>query len=195
MRYEDVITEQDGYRVVIEADEYPEPPYFEGGAPVLRIEPSSYGARSVEHIDAGTDNRTSDARIEEAVRHWSTHPGEGGWFLFEKYLRAFYGVKHIETFYSGDYWYVAYDPTDEITRLGLEAAEATHEKWVRTSLAEYDAWVNGDVHVVVTQKLVHWTSDRGTERDAWEVVDSIGGFYGYDAAKEYAENYALQNAG
>jgi hypothetical protein len=191
MSYEDVITEKNGYRVVIRADEDAEPPYFEGSAPILRIEPSSYGARSAGHIDAGAGHRTMDARIEAAVRHWSTRPGETDWRLFEKYLRAFYGVRHIKSFYSGSYWYVAYDPTDAIVQLGREASEETHEQWVNDSLEEYRAWVDGDVNVVITQKLVHWTSDQGAERDEWEDVDAIGGFYGYESAKEYAENEAL----
>jgi hypothetical protein len=176
MSYQDTVTKKGDYRVVLRLDEYPEEPYNEGAAPIFRMD----GRYNVEQV-LGKDFEHA-GNVEEALYKWDT-PNHGGWLLVEKYLRAFHGVKHIETYYSGSYWYVAIDPQAWREDVGAPADVNAP----KAALEEYKAWINGEVYTVVTQRLTNWTSDQGDERDEWEDIDAIGGYYGYDYAVEAAK--------
>jgi len=41
-------------------------------------------------------------------------------------------------------------------------------------------WINGDVFAWRLEHREHWTSDQGAERDTWEVIEAVGGYYGDD---------------
>lgn len=184
MNEENVVEERDGYRVIVEIDQYLEEPYDDGQSPVLRIA----GFRQ-EHI-AGTSftSAESDERIEEAVSKWGG-PSAPEWHLVEKYLRAFHGVTQIETYYSGSYyWYVTYDSAEWRDAVGLtEPGGADISAW--------KAYCEGEVYAYRVQKLVKWVTldpaldpeDRA--RETWEDTEySCSGLYGY----EYAEQAALE---
>jgi hypothetical protein len=205
MSYDEILKEEDALRVRLVSDEYPEEPYDDFRAPLLRIDVKRWYTKVAEHITVGSRPTDDDDAIENAVRHWSTRPGDEDWPKFEKYLRAYYGVTRIDTWYSGDYWYVSYDSDtwkryigydDVIAPLGSFPADYT----LATDLiGEYKDYVNGEVYSYVVEHKVHVYQDRrihaangdfraeSTEYDTWEQVDAIGGFYGYKNAVEAAE--------
>jgi hypothetical protein len=187
MSSEDVLEERNGYRVRLEQDDSPEQPYDDGAWPVLRISVSRYYPNP-EHLNAsGSRPHDLDDTVENAVSHWQTTPSGRNWKLFEKWLRAYLGVTRVEFFSSGDYWYVAYD-----SAAWRKWARVTAEQIAREDpLADWRAWVEGDVYGYVIEKRVTWrpvscAADDDVTMDTWEHVNSCWGFYGYDYAKEVA---------
>jgi len=182
----EVIEERDGYRVCLKIEEGPEEPYDDFQSPLLRIDPHTF---KVEHIQTGNARPTDDdERIEEAVSHWGTTPADSDWKLFEKYLRAYYGVTQIVTYRSQDYWYVTYDSKSWRDAVGASEGSA--------NLGEYKAWIEGEVYYWVIEKQVTWTTDDlppGTQAAmrTWEHVDDCGSYYG----DEYAEQEARRAFG
>lgn len=172
MSYEEILeTSDDGrFRVKLVLDEYPDEPYDDGQSPLLRIDTHGYGHRG-EHIMATGRPLDDDDAVENAIHHWATCPADSDWQLFEKYLRAYFGVTTIETWHSGSYWYVTYDP-------------ARWREWAGTpegsvDMSEYRAWCEGDVWGWVVEKNVTWhTEDDFPDMATWEHVDSCWGYYG-----------------
>ena len=192
----EILEERDGYRVRLEQDEYAEEPYDDGSWPVLRIEPGNWGSSSaVAHLNAGNSRpHDLDDKVENAVWHWLTTPSDSDWPKFEKWLRAYLGVTRIETYYSGSYWYVAYDSARWREWADVDLEHASGED----PLAEIKAWVEGDVWSWVTEKQVTLYvrntefGDYAEHSQVWEVVDSCGGYYGYGWAEENARaHFAL----
>jgi hypothetical protein len=186
----DVLEERNGYRVRLRADEYAEEPYDESQAPLLRI----YRSYDIEHIQIGGRPTDDDSQIEEAVRLWGG-PSSDEWGKVETYLRAFYGVTTIETYYSDNTWYIAYDSAAWRKYAGWEPGDTLPEEL--HLMTEWRAYVDGDVYYYVVEKKVHVYQDQrrhapdgfkavSTEYDEWEEVDACHGFYGYDYAKEAA---------
>ena len=176
---ETLATSKDGrYRVQLIADEYADEPCDDGQSPLLRLE-CRYGWRA-DHVMATGRPLDDDARIEEAAERWGT-PYSDDWPLFEKYLRTYYGVTKIETWYSGSYWYVTYDPATWRNHIGALAGSI--------SLDEYRAWCEGDCWGYAVERNVTWHRDDDPDEtmQTWETEDSCWGFYG----REYAEQCAL----
>jgi hypothetical protein len=203
MTYSETLDERNGYRVRLALDESPEKPYDCGQSPLLRIEPMSYGSARVEHIQVGDRPTDDDAAIENAVQHWLTHPGEKDWHLFERYLRAYYGVTVIETYWSESYWYVTYNSKAWRRSIGFDGklAPEDDDNPAKPNLDEYKAWCEGDVYYYVVEKLITWTTDDDfngasvTTMDTWETVDSCGGYYGDEYAREAALEAFVGEAG
>jgi hypothetical protein len=204
---ENILKEQDGYRVRLEPDtDITEPdtditePDDDAAWPVLRIEPRSY---AVTHMNQGSSRpHDLDEAVENAVSHWATSPADSDWKLLEKWLRAYLGVTRIETWYSETYWYVAYDSAAWREWAGAPAGLGTEDP-----LADIRAWVEGDGWGWVIEKRVTWTaavsdgpfSERfgpDTRRDSWEEVASCWGYYGSTYATERAlEEFSAALAG
>ena len=187
----EILEERDGYRVRLVLDEFAEEPYDDGAWPVLRIEPGNWGSSSaVTHMYEGSSRpHDLDGAVENAVWHWMTTPSDSDWPKFEKWLRAYLGVTRVETYYSGSFWYVAYDSAQWRKWACVDPERLPSEN----PLAEIKAWVEGDVWSWVVEKQVAWTSDDwwpGTteyaKRNTWEVVDSCGGYYGSAWAEKSA---------
>jgi hypothetical protein len=192
MSDKEVLEERNGMRLVLEMDPYPEEPYDDGQAPLLRIDNDRYWTsdRGVSHIDGNSRPHDDDERIEEAARRWGASPSHADWKLFEKYLRAFYGVTVIDTHQSQDYWYVSYDSKAWKDYIGLpDNASSAGDLHL---LDEWKAYVEGEVYTYAIEKLVTWTSDEplfGDEqytRQTWEEVDSLGSYYGHEYAEQAA---------
>lgn len=189
MSYSETLAERNRYRVRLELDEYAPEPYDCSQSPLLRLN-KFYGSVRVEHIQVGDRPTDDDAAIENAIAHWATTPSDGDWPKFEKYLRAFFGVRNIVTYFSGSYWYVTYDSEAWRKSLGFTNQEQ-EDKYAKPEMAEYKAWIEGDCYSYVVEKQVEWMA---TEYDAetfptkttWEVVDSCGGYYGEEYAREAA---------
>lgn len=175
-------TSEDGrYRVRLILDEDAGEPYDDGASPLMRLDRTGSGVRA-EHVMATGRPLDADAQVEAAVQHWGVTPADGNWRLVETYLRAFFGVTKIETWHSGSYWYVTYDPAAWREWAGAPEGSA--------NMDEYRAWCEGDVWSWVTEKLVHWTTDDGAVsasfKDEWEHLDSCSGYYGGDYAEKTA---------
>jgi hypothetical protein len=186
MSYSEVLeTSGDGrFRVQLVADECADEPYDDGASPLLRLDQSSYGVKA-EHVMATGRPLDADSYVENAAMCWGP-PNRDSWRLFEKYLRAYFGVTVIETWYSGDYWYVTYDPA--AWREWSGAPEGS------VSMSEYRAYCEGDVWGFVVEQNVTWTTDDDyPDMATWEHVDSCFGFYGRDGANgDYLESTARE---
>lgn len=193
MSYEEILaTSDDGrYRVKLVADEDATEPYDDGQSPLLRIELSSWGTLA-EHIMATGRPLDDDNRIEEAAQSWGP-PSSSNWPKFEKYLRAYYGTREIETWYSGNYWYVTYDTARWREYIGFE--EDTETPHPLVNMTEYRAWCEGDCWGWVVERNVTWHRDDNPDAtmQTWEHVDSCWGYYGRDGANgEYLKSCAME---
>lgn len=176
MSYEEILETRGRFCVKLVTDDYPDKPYDDGQSPLMQIE-DRYDSTRAEHIMTGNYRPTdADAYVEAAVHRWGG-PNSSDWPLVEKYLRAFHGVTAIETWHSGYYWYVTYDPAAWRAHVGAPEGSI--------NMSEYKAYVEGDVWGWVVEKQVTWhTEDPGYEdHDDWEHVDSCFGYYG-----RYGEN-------
>jgi hypothetical protein len=186
------IKEEGDLRVRIEQDEYAEEPYSEGGPAIVRIE-NRWWTRA-EPVSNGPEDGVEI--INNAIKRWGT-PSDSKWPLVEKYLRAYYGTKHIETYNSGEYWYILFDTAE------WRATASKDPDWTIPDnadyLGEWKSWVNGEVYSYFIERKATWrrvdpvTDDQDylDTMTTWEIADSCGGFYGYDVAEEAAlESYA-----
>jgi hypothetical protein len=171
--------------VVLIADEYPDEPYDDGQSPLLRLDINGYRGNRAEHVMATGRPLDDDARIEQAAERWGSD-----FRLLEKYLRACYGVTKVETWHSGSYWYVTYDPAAWREHVGAPAGSV--------DMSEYRAYCEGDVWGYAVERRVTWKpvdapADDDVTMQTWETVDSCFGFYGSDGANgEYLRETALE---
>jgi hypothetical protein len=49
------------------------------------------------------------------------------------------------------------------------------------------------VYLVAVQECVTWSADGRPDRDAWESVEYVGGFYGRDYAEERARDMLTEH--
>jgi hypothetical protein len=177
--YSELLKEQDDLRVQIVADYDAGEPDDDSQSPLLRID-SRHDDWDTAHVDKGTMRpRDDDEKIEYAVLRWGG-PSSRDWRYVEKYLRAFFGVTQIETYWSDTYWYVSYDSEAWRDATGAPAGSA--------DMSDYKAWVEGDVWGYVIEKRVVWQDKYGNlaDQERWEEVDSCWGYYGHDYAEESA---------
>jgi hypothetical protein len=183
MGYSEVLeTSNDGrFRVRLVLDEFADEPYDDGASPLLRLE-YRHGYRA-EHVMTGSRPADADGCVEAAAERWGTD-----FELLEKYLRAYHGATKVETWHSGDYWYVTYDPAAWREWAGAPEGSA--------DMSEYRAWCEGDVWGYVVDKRVTWHTDDPDfeDEDRWEDAgDSCWGFYGRAGANgEYLEQTARE---
>lgn len=202
MGYEYDVEENGDYRCKIVLDESPEPPYDDSQSPILRLD-----LRYPQHatfVDSGSMRpHEEDDYIINAINHWQTKPSDSDWPLFEKYLRAFWGVTQIETFSSNDYWYITYDSVPWRRAIGFDGTVAPLDGGQGTAtLTEYENWVNGEVYGWIVEKKVTWRRvDTTTDDPAyletmtkWEHVDSCFGYYGDDNYLRDSAKEAMRNA-
>lgn len=179
----DVIEETESLRVRLVPDISPDEPYDDGGSPLIRIDyRSTWDTYRAEQVTGITSYRAHDALVSAAAR-WHREPE-----LFERYARIFHGVTKVETWHSGEAWYLACDPADWRELMGLtDEYLVAHPDVVTTDMTEWRAYCEGDVWGYVLEERAHWVRE-GTdeERNTWEQVDSCFGFYGYDYALESA---------
>jgi hypothetical protein len=161
------------FRVRLEPDPYPDEPYDDGQSPLLRLDYRR--GWQAEHVMATGRPTDDDDRIEEAAARWGSN-----FTLLEKYLRAYYGMTAIETWHSGDYWYVTYDTAKWREHVGAPEGSV--------DMSEYKAWCEGDCWFYVVEENVTWqrTDNPDVTMGTWEHVDSCGGFYGSEYAGQCA---------
>jgi hypothetical protein len=180
------IAEAGDLRVRIEIDETPEPPYDEGGAPILRDDENQ--------IDQVTETTSYVVHpgILDAANRWGFDDN-----LFVRYLRAFHGVTRTDRCSVGRSRYLSFDPADWRERVGLTPEFlAAHPDVNPADLSEWEAYCEGDVYGWVIERRVTWQrlGNPTVTREEWETVDSCWGFYGREYAEEAARE-ALDDAG
>jgi hypothetical protein len=199
MSYSETLEERDGYRVRIVRDEYGDTPYDCSQSPLLRIDYRSYGGGATFVDTSEMRPHQEDEYILNAISHWQTDPSDRDWKLFEKYLRAFFGVTTIETWASQDYWYITYDSEGWRRSLTVDGADGEF----KPSMEEYRAWCEGECYFYVIEKQETWVKQDPTTDDpayldtmtTWETVDSCGGYYGDEYVKEAALEAFVAEAG
>jgi hypothetical protein len=185
MSYSETLkTSDDGkYRVRLIADEYAPEPDQDGQSPLLQLDYAGGGIWRAEHKMATGRPTDDDGRIEEAAQRWGSDVR-----LLEKYLRANYGTREIETWYSGSYWYVTYDTARWRGYLCFPPGTETPHPLV--NMNEYKAWCEGDCWDWAVERNVTWHRDDDPDATmaTWEIVKDSSGYYGRD----YAERCALE---
>jgi hypothetical protein len=183
MSYSETLkTSGDGrYRVQLISDEYPSEPDDDGQSPLLRLEYRGDGWWA-GHVMATGRPLDDDTAIEEAATR-----GGSDFRVLEKYLRAFYGMREMETWPSGDCWYVTYDTARWRAYIGFpEDAEARH----LIDMSGYKAYCLGDVWLYKVERNVTWHryDNPDTTMQTWETAEgcACGGFYGRECAEEAA---------
>lgn len=182
-----VLETRGDYRVLLRQDPYPDEPYDDGQSPILRINRTRW-AWDAAHVMVGGRPTDDDSRIEEAAARWAHDLN-----LLEKYLRAYHGTTVFKQYgpnQATDYTYVTYDT--ERWREYVWPAELGYPvpDGAGVNMDEYQAWLEGDVYFYQVQKRVTWHTDDDDYDDEtrWEDVPdgTVGGFYGYEYAKQEA---------
>lgn len=189
-------------RLKIEQDPYPAKPYNDGGFPIWRMEPSRNYSGYDFHQEEDITSYLTPARLDDALSEATReHDMDDPWLL--RYLRIFWGATFMESWHSGAYWYFTCDPADWREKVGVDDAATKREEYTKHAFTEWQAWCEGDVHVVTEQRRLFqrtttrtWDPDLAeipdepsssdeigedtTEDYVWEDVDfgAVGGFYG-----------------
>jgi len=160
-------------RARIVQDENWEPPYDDGGVPIIRLDRARWGDWNAEQVTDVT-SYTLPAGIVEAAARWG-----GDVDTFTRYARIFHGVSRVETYGPNNYTdniYVALDPADwrETVGASLEAIAAQDDL-----LGEFRAYLQGETYGIVVEARETWRNvDTDEEREDWGEVDACYGFYG-----------------
>lgn len=197
-------------RVSIARESYPGQPVFACGHPVLEVYPrggrvrfTGYGALS-ERED-GIGHGGAAAILTGLVNRFGVYKGVG---VFDRYLRAFHGGSAVMTngcSYVQDFSpYVAYSTRAMVESWGNVLGSEGYNAGIVPTLDEWQAYIDGDVFVVVTERkayrIVHRYAADGTPLSSggeveWLEEDSVGGFYGERWAREEAESMVDYLAG
>jgi hypothetical protein len=167
---EDVVWESGDARVVVGYDDCPEPPYNDGGSPVV----VAWDRGGMEQA-SGTSYRLP-CDIVPALDHYRHNGGYGlrDWddtlALWSRYLRIWHGVTTVEDVGVDGVRLFTFDPEDWREAMGAPAGSVDLSEWV--------AFHSGEVFYVASQRMVTWTSDDGRSRTEWHTVDAVHGFYG-----------------
>lgn len=179
------------YRVRLVQDEGPDLPFDDGSAPLWRVDYTSAGRR-VEQVKM-TSFDASDVDVQGAVEQFG-NPTEG---RVARWLKAYHGATVVETWHSGESWYIAADIAKWRSEMGVTVEQIREETQARSLMAEYQAWVQGDVYgYVIERRLVAYTTVINpadgeiigtTREDQWSEVESLWGLYGHVYALRTAE--------
>lgn len=183
----EILEERGNYRVLLTPDDYADEPWDGTGPPVIRV----YRDGSPEFIDHSERPLENDGAIASALTWFGTPNHRDFERKFVKYLKAYYGVTKVETWHSGEAWYITYDPADWRAFIGFPPGATLPDSYpASVNLNEWQAWANGEVYSYTVQKRVTWHTDDDDYDDEtrWEDVPdgTVGGFYGYEYAKQEA---------
>jgi hypothetical protein len=188
MHIVETVQETETHRVVLVADDSPHEPYNDGGSPILRYwRDRTYGGFHAEQITNITSFEVPD-EIVAALQRWG-----GDDDYFERYCRIFHGSTEFDWYTPNDrdYNYVTFDTAKWREAMGLTDEhvakyKAKGEPIKLAEMSEWQAYCEGNVYGIVTEKKVTWHAEGHPDRVTWEQEDSIWGFYGYEYALEAA---------
>lgn len=167
----EIFVETDTHRVTINLDEYPEAPEDEGSSPVIGWD--GYDG-SVDQVELGSTYRLPQSVLDAAQAFRNDHD------LFERYCRMFHGVTTFKYYETRNASYVTFDPADWREHVGAHEGSISMDEWI--------AYLQGDVYFVNLEQKVTWTrSDTGEVKTDWDIIDSLSGLCGYDAAVDASE--------
>lgn len=188
------------YRVRLVLEEGADEPYDDGSVPLWRGRWHGVGAGGaewrVEQVQM-TSFDASDVALGEAIARFRgpTEPE------VERWLKAFHGATVVETWHSGDAWYVAADTAKWREAMGV-TPEQIRKEAERSLMSEYQSWVQGEVYgYVIERRAVAYTQViepvgghviGSRHEEEWVEVDdgdgSLYGLYGYEYAVKTAED-------
>lgn len=192
---QETIIETDKYRVIAEPDPYAEEPAYDDGAtPILRLNfLNSIGIWQAEAFnDQAKPYVNAYNRFSDSYTDWNTEE------VFERYLKIFHDTAKVQSFglnntRATDSTYLAFDTAEWRDKVGCTKENVAKEDY----LSEVRAWIEGDTYNLVLQKKVIWSADDDDyeDREEWEDVDSVGGFYGQDGLEDSAKWYFSEELG
>lgn len=190
MSNREIVKTEGDYRAVIIRDEYPEAPYDDGAAAVIRIDYSGY---------YDVDTKTPAAEdFERPAKQFVEYFGmRKGMAIFQRYLGIFHGTNDYREFhysYSPDSAvYVAFDSAAMRTEWAC-AEDATDG--AEGTAAEWQAYIDGDVYGVAIERRVSVASVTtfegetvaADETEEWQEVEdsAVWGHYGETWATQAA---------
>ena len=195
MAYSEVVEESGKFRAVIEIDECPSEPDWDGQAAVLSLYTQHYSNDVEAKNSAGERFDVALRRLRESC--------SGGVMVFERYLRIFHGTKsftiHSADYRNTDYTYIAFDTAKlreewevDDERVATLEAEGKLNTLSKVDLDAWYAWATGDVWGIRVERSTGYvkTYDDGSVEDGreWVTVDDtdVWGYYGQDDAEEQA---------
>jgi hypothetical protein len=171
---------ENNYRINIVGDMDPTEPYDDGGSPLFRLDYRyGWGVEQVSNVTSYKAETDLTDGISTILNRYGFEVINTS--LWDRYLSIWWGVTKTETWHSGSYWYLTCDPEDWREQVGAPAGSI--------SMAEWQAYCQGDVYGVIPEEQIEWTSAKGETKAIWESdgsLDGCWGFYGIDAAREYA---------
>lgn len=197
---DDIIKENENYRVRLELDECPEKPYDDGATPILSREFRGYYGSRWEAVNKQGEPY-ANALNELAGRIRRELEEE----TIARYLRIFHGAYSVEWDSSEDFRYVAFDTTEWREEMGLTEEHMTTSNIDRSTLAEGSleeviAWATGDVYGVIEERKLNrhtvtvYTDPvsgdevrkSDTSGEYWETEEAVWGYYGRKWAEQAA---------
>jgi hypothetical protein len=196
MAWSEVVEEQGKFRAVIEIDESPSEPDWDGQAAVMAL-----GGRNDSTVEA---KNSAAEEFESALgRFAEQYTDRKAVELFERWLRIYHGTRSFSVkFCNGrdtDYNYLSFDTAKLREEWGLIDGwdEGKDAKDVENTLSKCDldawyAWATGDVWGIRVERSTGFvkTWEDGTVEDGreWVTVEDteVWGYYGRDDAEEQA---------
>lgn len=188
----EVIETRGRFRVVVEPDTDPQRPDGDYFGTVLYVD-----GRRCEVVGSGYGVDTADiARGVSAS--WERFRDMA---LVERYLRMWCEAAGFDYFDTRDGAYVNVVTPADLKLWGFDDVDAYrqatgHDDPSHGNLTEWQAYVDGDVYGVIIEKLVSWTTEDADvpDRDTWEEVQAVWGYYGNEYAEESAREALDQYA-
>lgn len=204
MAYTEVVEEQGEFRAVIEVDECPSEPDWDGQAAVLSLYTRSYSNEVEAKNSAGEEFESALRRFNETLNNSLE--------VFERYLRIFHGTLSFSVrkanYVDTDYTYIAFDTAELREEWGVTGGsfDKLVEQGRLSDLSEVDlkawyAWATGDVWGIRVERSTGFvkTWEDGSIEDGreWVTVDDtdVWGYYGQDDAEEQAREALKLAAG
>ena len=205
MAWSEVVEEQGKFRAVIEVDETPSEPDWDGQAAVMSLEANQY-----QH-NAEAKNSSAEDFVEALDRFIERHDSRKAVKLFERWLRAFHGTRSFSIKWANyrdtDYTYLSFDTAKLREEWGLvdgwdegKDAQEVENTLSKTDLYAWYAWATGDVWGIRVERSTGYvkTWEDGTVEDGreWITVEDteVWGYYGRDDAEEQARETLKQHA-
>jgi hypothetical protein len=193
-------------RIRTERDEGPAKPYHDGGFPIWRMDYSRHDVGYVATQETDLTSYVTADHLDRAIGKLFhadriRRYGYDDNVTLARYLRIYWGVTFVKEWHSGNYWYVTADPADWREKVGVTDEATKLTEYAADPFDEFEAWVNGDVHIATEQKRMWqrtttrtWdpaqaedptdpessdeTNEDTTDGYVWDDTLLLAGFYG-----------------
>lgn len=220
MPHREIVETRGDYRAVIEVDEIPDEPDWDGQSYIIQVgdDYGDYPRIDIRHVDSVKDN--AEHREAEVIAHalgkaWDRRGYFGrkhrdrrsgmDWELTERYLRTFFDVVSFDHMpWDRDGHLVAVTTKQLAASWGFDDPTADNFREhvppsAEQALTEWRLYGEGDVWIIGVEKRVVWHRDDDPEqtRETWEWVEDspVGGFYGSQYAIEEVKGMLAAEVG